>query len=104
MLYSERLEFLGLEPLEYRRLIFDLIMMYKIVHNLVDVNRNALINLNSTSFARNSFLKLYKQNSLSSVRAQFLCIVVSMHGIICQKRQDLQHLSMLLKKVCLLAT
>jgi len=49
-------------------------MMYKIVHNLVDVDRNALITLNSVSVARNSFLKLYKQTSLSSVRANFLCM------------------------------
>jgi len=33
-----------------------------------------MITLNSTSVARNSFLKLYKQTSLSSVRAQFLCM------------------------------
>jgi len=66
--YSERLEFLGLESLEYRRLIA------KIVHNLVDVYRNALITFNSTSVAINSLLKLYKQTSLSSVRAQFLCM------------------------------
>jgi len=72
--YSERLEFLGLEPLEYRRLIAGLTMMYKIVHNLVDVDRNAHITLNSTSVARNSFLKLHKQTSLSSVHAQFLCM------------------------------
>jgi len=48
--------------------------MYKIVHNRVDVDRNALFTLNSTSVARNSFLKLYKQTSLSSVRALFLCM------------------------------
>jgi len=48
--------------------------MYKIVHNLVDVDRNALITFNSTSVARHSFLKLYKQTSLSSVRARFLCM------------------------------
>jgi len=63
--YCERLEFLGLESLEYRRHIADLTMMYKIVHNLVD--RNALIILNSTSVARNSFLMLYKQTSSRSV-------------------------------------
>jgi len=49
-------------------------MMYKIVHNLVDVDRNALITFISTYVAKNSFLKLYKQTSLSSVRAQFLCM------------------------------
>jgi len=69
-----RLEFLLLESLEYRCLIADLTMMYKLVHNLVDIDRNALITFNSTSVARNSLLKLYKQTSLSSVRAQFLCI------------------------------
>jgi len=36
--YSEQLEFLGLESLEYRRLIADLTMLYKIVHNLVDAD------------------------------------------------------------------
>jgi len=70
--YGERLEFLGLESLEYRRLIADLTMMYEIVHYLVDVDRNALITFNSTYVARNSLLKLYKQSSLSSVRAQVL--------------------------------
>jgi len=70
--YSERLDFLGLESLEYRRSIADLTMMYKIVHKLVDVDRNALITFNSV--ARNSLLKLYNQTSLSSVHTQFLCM------------------------------
>jgi len=85
--YSERLEFLGLESLEYRRIIANLNMMYLIVHNLVDV---ALITFNSTYVAKNSLLKFYKQTSVSSVRAQFMCVrYISMHGIIYQKRQDL---------------
>jgi len=46
----------GPESLEYRRLIADLTMIYKIVHNLVDVDRNALITFNSTSVARNSIV------------------------------------------------
>jgi len=44
------------------------------VHNLVDVDRNALTTFNSTSVPRNSLLKLYKQTSLSSVCAQFMCV------------------------------
>jgi len=72
--YSERLEFLRLETVEYRRRIADLTMMYKIVHNLVDVDRNALITFNYTSVTRKSLLKLYKQTSVSSVRAQYLCM------------------------------
>jgi hypothetical protein len=43
--------FFGLDSLEYRRLITDLVMMYKIFHNLVDVDHNTLITLNSTSAA-----------------------------------------------------
>ena len=64
------------QTLEYRRLICDLVMMYKIVHDLVDVDRNAQITINSASVARNSFLKLYKPTrpSISSVRSHFLCV------------------------------
>jgi len=48
--------------------------MYKIVHNMVDVDRNALMTFISTSVAINSLLKLYKQTSLLSVRAKFFCM------------------------------
>ena len=47
-------------------------MMYKIVHPLVDVDHNALITVNSSSVAINSFLKLYKPTSISSVWSSFL--------------------------------
>jgi len=63
-----------LDSLEYRRLICDLVIMYKIVHNLIDVDRNSLITINSTSVTRNSFLKLYKPLCVSSVRSHFLCV------------------------------
>jgi len=72
--YKGRLEFLSFDSLDYRRLICDLVIMYKIVHNLIDVNRNSLITINSASFARNSFLKLYKPLCVSSVRSHFLCV------------------------------
>jgi len=49
--YSESLEFLRLESLEYRSLIANLTTMYTMFHNLVDVDRNALITFNSTSAA-----------------------------------------------------
>ncbi len=35
-----RIAFLGLKTLEYRRLEFDLIMCFKIIHQLVDLNEN----------------------------------------------------------------
>ena len=38
ILYEDRLTKLGIKSLEYRRLEFDLILMYKISHNLSDLN------------------------------------------------------------------
>jgi len=72
--YIDRLKVLDLELLEYRRLKSDLIMMFKIVHNLVDVDRDALITINSSSITRNSYLKIFKPSSISTVRSNFLCI------------------------------
>ena len=74
-------------------------MMYKIVNNLVDVNHDALKTVNFSSFARSSFVKLYKPTSMSLVRSSLLLYVSSMFGIIFQKRPDLVHLSLLLKIV-----
>jgi len=39
--YCDRLNALGLESLEFRRLRYDLVVMHKIVHNLVDLERDA---------------------------------------------------------------
>ena len=38
--YFERLHILGLEPLELRRLRFDLIQYYKIINNLTSLNQS----------------------------------------------------------------
>lgn len=38
--YKHRLEILGLKSLEYRRISFDIIMCYKIINQLVDLNIN----------------------------------------------------------------
>ena len=72
--YRDRLEMLGLESLEFRRLRYDLVMMYKIVHNLVDLERDALITITSSSVTRNSLFKISKPTSLSSARCKFLCV------------------------------
>ena len=73
--YSDRLRVLGIESLEYRRLKFDLIMFYKIVHNLIDVDRDALITLRvNDTVTRNSYLKIFKPLCMSRVRCNFLCI------------------------------
>ena len=73
--YSDRLRVLGIESLEYRRLKFDLIMFYKIVHNLIDVDRDAFITLRvNDTVTRNSYLKIFKPSCMSRVRCNFLCI------------------------------
>jgi len=101
--YSERLEFLGSESLEYIRLVADLTMMYKIVHNMVDVDRNALITL-IQHLQKNSLLKLTKQTSLSSVRAQFLCMLyINACNYLPEEARSSISVSGL-KKVCLLTT
>jgi hypothetical protein len=56
--YCDRRKALGLESLELRRLRYDLVMMYKIVHNFVDLERDALINIPSSSVTRNSLFIL----------------------------------------------
>lgn len=71
--YNDRLKTLGLDSLEYRRLRYDLVMMYKIVHNLVDLDRDALITL-STNSTRNSHFKIHKPTSISSARSKFFCV------------------------------
>jgi len=79
-------------------------MMYKIVHDLVDVDRNALITFNSTSVARNSLLKLYKQTSLSSVCAQFMCMLcINAWNYLSEEARSSTSVSAF-KKVCLLTT
>ena len=57
MCYCDRLEVLGLKSLEFGRLRYDLIMMYKIVHDLVDLKRDALIIILLSSVTRKSLLK-----------------------------------------------
>jgi len=54
-----------------------IMMMMTIVHNLVDVGRNALVTFNATSVARNSFLKLYQCIELPIRRDYRACTYIS---------------------------
>ena len=47
--YLQRLKFLNLESLELRRIYNDLIMVYKIVHGLININANELIHIKTST-------------------------------------------------------
>jgi len=72
--YEQRLNALGLQSLEYRRLFCDLVTMYKIVHNLFDIDRDSFIMLSDCNSTRNSTLKIFKPRVTASVRAKFICV------------------------------
>jgi len=72
--------------------------MNKIAHILVDVDRNALITVNSSSVARNS-RSYINQHVCHQFGHIFLLCDASMFGIINQKIQDLLHQSLLSEKV-----
>ena len=48
--YSERLEILGIESLEYRRMKFDLVLMYKIYHNLIHIKFDTFFTKNPSNY------------------------------------------------------
>ena len=64
--YSERLYWLGLESLEYRRLKFDLIFVFKIVQNLIDLKFNHLFELISTPYQLRRHQYNFKTNRCNS--------------------------------------
>ena len=69
--YTERLKFLNLTTLKYRRLRGDLIQIYKIIykHDKVD---NSFIEFNDNNSTRNNYLKLKKNFTKNSIRSNFL--------------------------------
>ena len=69
----DRPKTLGLESLELWRLGYDLIMLYKIVHYLMDLDWDSLNTSSSSTVTRNSLLKIFKPTSLSSA-CKFLCV------------------------------
>jgi len=53
--YEERLRLLKLDRLELRRLKFDLVMYYKIIHGFIDLDKNLLFKMNFNSTRGNDF-------------------------------------------------
>ena len=56
--YAQRLIFLDLPSLETRRLRADLILCYKILHQLIDININDFLNISSNVRTRGHMYKL----------------------------------------------
>jgi hypothetical protein len=88
--YSSRLALLDLDSLELRRLRQDLILVYKIVFRLVDVNSNYYFKTNADSVTRGHVFKLLTSNCRTVVLMLgngFLARELSMSGIVYLHRQ-----------------
>jgi hypothetical protein len=62
--YTQRLKYLGLPSLQYRRLGADMIEIYKILNNIDKVQYEQILPLNQTT-TRGHSKKLYKKNTFS---------------------------------------
>jgi hypothetical protein len=70
--YTERLSILGLDSLEVRRVKSDLLLCYKIIHGLVDLDPADYF-VFATSTTRGHRFKLQKQFSSVDARKYFFC-------------------------------
>ena len=64
--YPERLRRLGIPSLEYRRLRADLIEVYKVLHNLTNINPLSILPPTHTTSTRGHSLKLTKERPRTS--------------------------------------
>jgi hypothetical protein len=69
--YKERLINLGLDSLQYRRVKFDLVFCFKLLHGLVDVNTNDFVVLSHNNNLRGNQYKLVKPIATSTRDANF---------------------------------
>jgi hypothetical protein len=71
--YSDRLSVLNLDSLKLRRVIFDLVQVYKIVHRLSACQFNHFFKFNTTKTRGHSH-KLYLQHSIHDFRKYFFSL------------------------------
>ena len=71
MSYEERLEKLDLFKLCERRKRGDMILLYKIFNNLIDVDPNKLFNVVKDTSTRGHPYKIYQERSSSDIRQKF---------------------------------
>ena len=67
-LYQERLKDLWLPSLQYRRLHFDIIQVYRILNNIDHCNQNQLFTRDTNTRTRGHSQKRYKKNFRSDIR------------------------------------
>ena len=68
--YNERLRYLGLPSLKYRRLCGDMIMTYNILHGYVDIDESILL-VRSWNSTRGHPFKLFKSPAIREVCQKF---------------------------------
>ena len=68
--YMERLRILNLESLEARRIMFDLVFLYKIVNSLVEIERESFFTMNSGNTRGHKF-KINVQYARTNYRKYF---------------------------------
>ena len=68
--YDQRLEILQLEPLEVRRIVFDLILMFKMIKGLIEVDTSDFFTMN-TNATRGHAYKINIQYSRINYRKFF---------------------------------
>jgi len=87
-IWYSRLKILGLETLERRRLINDLMPYYKILNGHCNMVMNVAL---GSSVARGNNFKLVKQTCSIGVRKKFVAIELSRHGIVYLILYSLHH-------------
>ena len=66
--YSSRLQLLGLHSLELRRLKHDLVICFKIMHNLVCIDKNMFFEINNNNYTRGHTFRIRKQRCQLDIR------------------------------------
>ena len=78
MSYAARLTNLNLQSLEHRRLINDLVMCFKIIHGLVDIDLNDFFTISNNTTLRGHSFKLVVPIARNNVRKHFFsCRIVN---------------------------
>ena len=77
--YEERLKLLDLPTLKYRRKRGDMIITYKILNGLIDIDRENFFRMGN-SYTRGHCKKLYKPFSRLKIRSQFSLKELLMNG------------------------